>query len=167
MPCHDAKTRSSGLSVLTKADLLAGGARRGPAVVPGDPESSALIKMLYGQISPQMPFGQDPLPPERINQIAAWVRGLKPEAVSLAVSEKWWAFQPVKRTEAPAVKNSSWARNDIDRFVLQKLEAKGLAPSPESPKQILLRRAFFDLVGDAAHTRRSDGFSERQSARCL
>jgi Planctomycete cytochrome C len=107
MPCHDAKTRSSGLSVLTKADLLAGGARRGPAVVPGDPESSALIKMLYGQISPQMPFGQDPLPPERINQIAAWVRGLQPEAVSLAGSEKWWAFQPVKRTEAPAVKNSS------------------------------------------------------------
>ncbi len=147
MPCHDAKTRSSGLSVLTKADLLAGGARRGPAVVPGDPESSALIKMLYGQISPQMPFGQDPLPAERINQIAAWVRGLKPEAVSQAVNEKWWAFQPVKRTEAPAVKNSSWARNDIDRFVLQKLEAKGLAPSPESPKQILLRRAFFDLVG--------------------
>src|SRR4029453_7205112 len=71
MPCHDAKTRSSGLSVLTKEDLLAGGARRGPAVVPGDPESSALIKMLYGQISPQMPFGQDPLPPEWINQIAA------------------------------------------------------------------------------------------------
>jgi hypothetical protein len=147
MPCHDARTRSSGLSVLTKADLLAGGARRGPAVVTGNPESSVLIKMLYGQLSPQMPFGQDPLPPERINQIAAWIRGLKPEAVGQAGSEKWWAFQPVKRTDPPAIKNSSWVRNDIDRFVLQKLEAKGLAPSSESPRQILLRRAFFDLVG--------------------
>src|SRR6185312_6744127 len=60
---------------------------------------------------------------------------------------RYWAFQPVHETAPPAVKNSSWAVNAIDAFVGQKLEAKGLAPSPKADRITLLRRVTFDLIG--------------------
>jgi hypothetical protein len=61
--------------------------------------------------------------------------------------KKYWAFQPVKRVAAPAVKDAGWARGEVDRFVLAKLEEKGLRPAPEADKASLLRRAFYDLTG--------------------
>src|SRR5438093_3531017 len=54
VPCHDGKTRTSGFSVATKAELLAGGARRGASIQPGKPEESVLIKVLRGQLEPRM-----------------------------------------------------------------------------------------------------------------
>ena len=58
-----------------------------------------------------------------------------------------WAFKPARRPAQPNVKNSSWARNPVDRFVLAKLEAEGLAPSPEADRRTLIRRLSFDLTG--------------------
>ncbi len=60
---------------------------------------------------------------------------------------KYWAFQPVRRVETPAVKQAAWVRNPIDAFILAKLEAKELAPSPEADKITLIRRVTFDLTG--------------------
>jgi hypothetical protein len=60
---------------------------------------------------------------------------------------RYWAFQPVKRSAVPAAANRSWVRNPIDAFVLQKLEGKGIAPSAEASREVLLRRAFLDLTG--------------------
>src|SRR5436309_644962 len=59
----------------------------------------------------------------------------------------YWAFQPVRRPEAPAVKLRGWARYPIDSFILAKLEAADLRPSPEADKIALLRRVTFDLTG--------------------
>ena len=60
---------------------------------------------------------------------------------------KWWAFQPLKRLAPPKVKNATWPVNPIDSFILAKLEAKGLKPSPTEEKRTLVRRAYVDLVG--------------------
>ncbi|MBI3416836.1 MAG: DUF1553 domain-containing protein [Verrucomicrobia bacterium] len=73
---------------------------------------------------------------------------LKPPALKVSPEQKsWWAFQAVKKTSLPAVKNSSWIRSPIDAFVLTKLEARGLRPAPTADKRTLLRRLHFDLTG--------------------
>ena len=58
-----------------------------------------------------------------------------------------WSYQPVKRPAPPKVKNAGWVRNDIDRFVLARLEKEGLQPSPEADPRTLIRRLSFDLTG--------------------
>src|SRR6266704_5359214 len=64
-----------------------------------------------------------------------------------ARQRNYWAFQPVRRSETPAVKRQDWVRNPIDSFILAKLEAKDLGPSPEAGKIELIRRVTFDLIG--------------------
>ena len=62
-------------------------------------------------------------------------------------SKQHWAFQPVKHQKLPDVKDEAWALNPIDRFILAKLEAKGLDPNPSAKPAQLLRRAHLDLIG--------------------
>ncbi|MGH7970609.1 MAG: PSD1 and planctomycete cytochrome C domain-containing protein [Limisphaerales bacterium] len=64
-----------------------------------------------------------------------------------AVYQKHWAFEAPVRPEAPAVKDAKWPRNDIDRFILARLEAKQLEPSPEASRETLIRRVTLDLTG--------------------
>ena len=71
----------------------------------------------------------------------------KPKDRFTARQRNYWAFQPVRRAEAPPVRQASWVRNPIDAFILSKLESKDLAPSPEADRITLLRRVFFDLIG--------------------
>src|SRR5437879_6578161 len=61
--------------------------------------------------------------------------------------ERHWSFTPPQRPALPAVRNTTWARNPIDRFVLARLEKEGLKPSPEAGRATLLRRLTFDLTG--------------------
>ncbi len=61
--------------------------------------------------------------------------------------EPFWSFQPPKRPALPMVKQSGWARNPIDNFILARLEREGLHPSPEADRRILIRRVYFDLTG--------------------
>jgi hypothetical protein len=68
------------------------------------------------------------------------------KGMSLEDGRKWWAFQPLKRS-TPKVKNTAWVANPIDAFILEKLEAKSLTPSPTEDKRTLVRRAYVDLVG--------------------
>ena len=56
-----------------------------------------------------------------------------------------WSFQPVKKPSLPAVRNAHWIRNGIDQFVLHRLEAEGLVPSPEADRATLIRRVSLDL----------------------
>ena len=66
---------------------------------------------------------------------------------SLEEGRKHWAFQPLRRIESPAVRDAAWPRNDVDRFILAALEAKGLKPSPEADRRTLIRRVTVDLIG--------------------
>lgn len=58
-----------------------------------------------------------------------------------------WAFEPVRTVRPPAPANAGWCRNEIDRFVLQSLEAHGHTPAPEAPPRALFRRLCLDLTG--------------------
>ncbi len=58
-----------------------------------------------------------------------------------------WAFQPIKRTVSPTVRNSLWVNNGIDAFILAKLEQRGFSPAPSADRATLLRRLSFDLIG--------------------
>ena len=66
---------------------------------------------------------------------------------SIEAGRQHWAFQPLSATKPPAVKNTAWPKNDLDRFILAKLEANGLQPSPEANPATLIRRVTLDLTG--------------------
>ena len=89
------------------------------------------------------------------------------KGMSLEDGRKWWAFQPLKRVPPPKVKNAAWTVNPIDSFILEKLEAKGLKPSPAEEKRTLARRAYVDLVGYKPTYRGSGSIRQRYLARCL
>src|SRR6185369_16297704 len=75
-----------------------------------------------------------------------------------------WAFQPIKRGDLPAVKNSAWVRNDVDQFILAKLEAAGLSPTPAVDRVTLIRRVTFDLTGLPPSPAEVDAFVSDKSA---
>jgi len=144
--CHSAKSRTSGYSVETRESALAGGGKFGAAVVPGHPESSVLIKMLKGEISPAMPYGQ-PLGAAEIARVENWVKGLSADSVKGGPAEWRWPFEKPVRRPPPAVRDAAWVRNAVDAFILARLEVAGLRPAPEASRRTLARRLYFDLVG--------------------
>ncbi len=99
-----------------------------------------------------MPPKGDPLTEDQVALLRAWIdQGANwPENLAGAgerVRSEHWAFQPVERAEVPAVTNAAWVRNPIDAFILKRLEAEGIAPSPEADRITLLRRLCLDLTG--------------------
>ena len=146
--CHNGDLKTAGLSLASRADALAGGSR-GPAVVPGQPEDSVLLAAIQRSGDLRMP-PTGPLAPAEVEAFRRWIRegavwgeagGGPAPAASL------WAFRPVERPEPPAVERERWPRNPIDGFVLAKLEAAGLEPSPEADRRTLIRRVTLDLTG--------------------
>jgi hypothetical protein len=143
---------------------LTGGAQHGTPVQPGNPDSSVLIQILRGQRKPQMPLGRPPLSAEKIGIIANWIKELPPtQPPESPQAGKWWAFQPLRNINPPAVKNRAWVQNPIDSFVLQKLEEKGISPSPEATRQVLVRRLYFDLIGLPPTPTETDAFLQDKS----
>jgi hypothetical protein len=78
-----------------------------------------------------------------------------------------WAFQAVRKVEPPKVRNKSWPRGDIDRFILAKLEEKRLTPSRDADKRVLLRRLSFDLTGLAPSADEVDAFQRDASSAAI
>jgi hypothetical protein len=114
------------------------------AILPGRAKDSLVIqRALSKEKSAQMPPPDSGLPrltPEQIKLLSDWIN-------QGGRYEKHWALVPPKTTELPTVKDLKWVRNDIDRFVLAKLEEKGLKPAPEADRSTLLRRATLALTG--------------------
>jgi hypothetical protein len=161
--CHGLRRQEGGLDLRTRVSMLAGG-QSGPAIVPGKPEESLLIsKVKSGAMPPvqmMLEVSVRPITAGEIGLIADWigqgapevpddpdVPGKEPDTLVTDKDRKWWSFQPPRRPAVPAVKHSSSVRNPIDAFILEKLEGKGLALSPEADRQTLIRRAYFDLIG--------------------
>lgn len=152
--CHGAQKQSSGLRLDSRESILTGG-ENGPAIVPGDAEKSLLIQAVrYAHEDIKMPpKGKLADPP--IEALAAWVKMGAPWAKGPIASEdakakatlKHWAFQPIRAVTPSPVKDSRWGTSPIDAFVLAKLEASGMAPSPRVDRRTLIRRATFDLTG--------------------
>jgi mono/diheme cytochrome c family protein len=157
--CHGAKKQKRGLRLDSLAAMLEGG-DTGPAILPGHPEKSLLVKAINHDGDLKMPSKTKQLPRDQIDALTQWIKMGAPWPGSdqpaptrkgeFQISDKdrsHWAFQPVKRPAIPAVKNKSWARNPIDVFLLSKLEAKGLLPASPASKQELTRRLYYDVTG--------------------
>lgn len=150
--CHSstAKPPQGGLR-LDSASALRQGGNSGPPIRPGDLEHSLLLRAIrHTDKSLKMPPGQ-PLPNEVVVDFERWIRDGAPmpagEPVKTTEVRSLWSLAKPQAMPAPAVRNDRWARNEIDRFILNRIEGKGLTPSPEADKRILIRRATFDLLG--------------------
>jgi mono/diheme cytochrome c family protein len=158
--CHSANTNSKGgLRVDDRNGMIHGGGR-GPALVPGHPEKSLLIDAVkHSHKNVKMPPNKH-LTAQEIADLTRWVKDgaawPKIDAVELPnkyklryakLRKEHWAFQPVLEAKVPAVKDQAWARDDIDRFVLAKVEEKDLQPVRDADRIALIRRVTFDLTG--------------------
>ncbi|HET9372118.1 MAG TPA: PSD1 and planctomycete cytochrome C domain-containing protein [Vicinamibacterales bacterium] len=158
--CH-AEAATAGLRLDSLDGLLKGG-KSGPALVPGDPDASLLIKAIrHAAGAPKMPSGAPKLKDADISSLVEWVRagaqwpaptmGAAPagprEKTITAEQRAFWSFQPIRTVEVPAVQDTAWPKNDIDRFVLARLEREGLKPVAAADKLTLLRRTTMDLTG--------------------
>src|SRR6185503_6917707 len=155
--CHT-DSQLGGLRLDSREAMLKGG-KSGPAIIPGDPEKSLLLTAVRQSGALKMPKGGK-LPPDQIEAIAQWIRtgAVWPESTKPPVPSKgemivdparraFWSFQPLHPTPAPTVKTIRWPRNEIDRFILSRLEKEGLAPVGPADRRTLLRRATLDLIG--------------------
>ena len=140
--CHgpDEKAREVDLRLDTR-DGLFSQRDNGTPIVPDDAEAS----LLYERISSddpewRMPYGKKPLSRIKIALLKRWIQ----EGASW---DQHWSFRPLTKPQPPAVKDQEWVRNDIDRFILNTLEAKGLESSTEADRRTLIRRVAFDLAG--------------------
>ncbi|MCZ6793154.1 MAG: DUF1549 domain-containing protein, partial [Planctomycetota bacterium] len=160
--CHSrtAKRLRGGLLVDSRAGLLEGG-DSGPAIVPGKPEESRLIRAVsYEDEDLQMP-PKGKLPKGAIADLVAWVRrgGPYPRVdasrgrveksppADLEKARRFWAFRPVVEPPLPPVEDADWCRSPLDRFVLSGLDEAGLRPAPPATRRAFVRRATFDLTG--------------------
>lgn len=153
--CHSAEAKDveGGLLLDSRAGVIRGG-DSGPAVVPGDANASLLIQAVrYGEDSSQMPPAGK-LPQDVIADLEHWVAiglpdprsGAAPETAPSSASSHW-AFQPPQTVPLPAIARSTWPSNELDYFVLARLEANGIQPSPEANRATLIRRLYFNLLG--------------------
>ena len=142
--CHNTLTHTSGFDLEATNTLFKGGSKFGPKViVPGNAKASALVAYLRGLKQPRMPLNGETTPEPQLNLIETWVnQGAKIDTVKAA-----WPYTPPVPHSVPTVKNAAWVRTPIDYFVLAKMEAKGLKPSPPASKIALLRRVYADLIG--------------------
>ena len=161
--CHSAaaeKGIKGGLSLDSREATLKGG-DSGPAVVPGAPDASRLVRAVrWKDDKLQMP-PKKALAPEQVALLEEWVKMGAPDprvgaaaaaaapatAVPLEEAKKFWSYQPLQDHAVPPVRNPAWPAGPVDCFVLAKLEEKGLAPAPPADKRTLIRRATFDLTG--------------------
>src|SRR5207248_2096334 len=155
--CHTS-SRMGGLEMKSREALVTGG-KSGPAVVPGDPDSSLLIQAVRQTHAKLKMPPQGRLSDAEINDLAAWVKSgaawgdpapATPSKTEYAIrpeQREFWSFKQPVKPELPDVQDHKWPKSPIDRFILAKLEAKGLKPVRDADRTDLIRRAYFDLIG--------------------
>jgi hypothetical protein len=161
--CHGLRRQEAGLDLHTRAAMLRGG-KSGPAIVPGKPEESLVLKKIRAEEMPPrqrlVEASVKPMEATETELLARWIAlgapevAIEPDVATTTpdplVTDKdrdFWAFQPPQPVAVPSVKHRGLVRNPIDAFVLQKLEAQGLTLAPEADRATLLRRACLDLTG--------------------
>jgi len=144
--CHgpDEKQRKAKLRLDRHEDALKATKSGDYAIVPGDTKKSMLVERILSQDEDEVmppPKSKKKLNQQQKDLLARWI----------AEGAPWpshWSFEAPKRPALPEVKNKGWVRNEIDRFILARLEREKLKPSPEAEKTTLVRRAALDLTGD-------------------
>ena len=159
LKCHGGDKIRGDLDLSTRVGLLKGG-EEGPSVVPGKAVSSLLYRLISHSHKPYMPAKADKLSESSIKKIVDWInlgapydKPLTEKSVAgkgMQVTEndrKFWSFVPLNKPLVPRVKNTDWSANEIDHFILRKLENKKLQPNGSAAKRVLIRRLYFDLIG--------------------
>jgi len=176
LTCHSADHEINGGLRLDLRDGWAQGGDSGPAIVPGEPERSLLVRALRWEAgAPQMP-PDGKLAPAEIERVEAWVRrgahdprggsiGPRPrllpgatEGMTAEEGRRFWSLAPLADPTPPEVADPAWNRAPIDRFIRARLDAAGLRPQAEAAPEVLVRRMSEDLVGLPPTPEESDAF---------
>ncbi|HRI60463.1 MAG TPA: DUF1553 domain-containing protein [Saprospiraceae bacterium] len=159
--CHGGVKQKAGFSLMTREDALTATESGKPAIVPGNPGASELIRRIESHDPEErMPFHKEALSGEEISILKQWIK----EGAEWGLH---WAYQPVQQPEVPKPsrrffgllppEKNDRVQNDLDWFILDRLQKEGLQPSPEADKATLLRRVSLDLIGMPA----PDSLAER------
>ena len=165
--CHGEKKQWGGLRLDSRESLLRGG-ESGAAIVPGKPDTSLLISAIR-QTDDDLRMPQDDKLTERqIAELVRWVEMGAPFPMKVGAAERTrdpnhWAFQPPAEPPVPTVVNSAWPQSALDQFILAKLEAAGLSPSPQADRRTLIRRVTFDVIGLPPTSEEIDAFLADES----
>jgi hypothetical protein len=185
--CHsEEKGKNKGELTLDTRDGIRAGGDRGPAVVPGKPDDSILINAIrqVGQLHMPPDSRGGMLPDDVIANFEKWVKdgaadprdsakivsaqAAKPEKVYDWQKERdYWAFQKPRAIPPPSVANADWPKTEVDRFVLAKLEEKGLKPVGDADKRTLIRRVYYDLIGLPPTPEQVEVFAKDASPKAL
>ncbi len=182
--CHGETLQMAKLNLQSSEAMLKGG-EKGPAVVPGNAESSRLYRRVAGLEQPRMPMAPlAALTPAEIETLKNWIdSGAKLGAEGLKKEDKpagakygdytertitkedreWWAFRKTVRHPVPQVSDARWSVNPIDAFVKKTLDSKGLAPAPQADRNTLVRRVYLDLIGLLPKPEEVDAFVQDRS----
>jgi cytochrome c553 len=162
--CHNPTRKKAELDLTAREGALRGGSK-GPALVPGDPEASLLTALIEHKRTPHMPLREDKLADRDVQALRAWIAAGAEYARPLTVpasaahaaepgelqvtdaDRAFWSFAPLAAAAAPDIENPARARNDVDRFWLAALDARGLEPSAPADRRTLLRRLHLTLLG--------------------
>ena len=138
--CHGGVKRKAGFSLLFESEALANTESGKPAIIPGKPDQSELIRRItLNDPEERMPYKHEPLSSKEIDILRKWIK-------QGATWGEHWAYIPVKKVELPA-SESAWIKNGIDRFIFQKVEKEKITPAAEADKATLLRRVSLDITG--------------------
>ncbi len=174
--CHGGEKQEAGLD-LRRRFLMQKGGDSGTALLAGNPDESLLIQKVEANEMP--PAEEGPLDASQKSLLRKWVAGgaalLAKEEMPLDESEQssriteadrsFWSFQSPQRPPVPEVTSADFAvKNPVDAFLLARMQEKGLSFNPEAPKEVLLRRMTFDLIGLPPTTEELDSFLADDSA---
>jgi mono/diheme cytochrome c family protein len=162
LSCHGGDSLEGEFNLATREDLMKGG-EKGAAVIPGKAGESRLYRMITHVEQPHMPYDEEKLADDEIAAIAKWIDMEapydKPLVEGTVELKDWtertiqdgardfWAFRPLKVSQPPQTENADWCQTDIDRFVLHTLEQQAINPNDMAERRVLIRRAFFGLIG--------------------
>ena len=151
--CHGGVKKASGFSLLFRHEAVAPAKSGKPAIIPGDADASEMIRRLtLTDPDERMPLDHPALKPDEIDLLRKWIDQ----------GAEWgdhWAYKTVEKPDVPKIgtfwsrlgiaesDEASWAKNEIDNFVVDKLKQDGLIPSPEADRVTLIRRVSLDLTG--------------------
>ncbi|MBX3443240.1 MAG: DUF1553 domain-containing protein [Planctomyces sp.] len=156
--CHSegASGIKGGLTLDTRAGWARGGESGEPAIVPGRPDDSPLLRFIrHAEPGMEMPPDQPRLPDDVIAAFATWIeRGAPDPRIGDAAEVRradlsWWSLQPLSQAEPPETPGlpAHWSSSPIDQFVFAKLHEAGLTPNAPADRRKLIRRATYDLTG--------------------
>ncbi len=148
--CHGGTKTCGELRIDSRETLLKGG-ESGPAIVPGQPEESLLIRAIQRQedVSAMPPEKEQALRPAQVADFVAWIKAgaVWPAKTAKFEAAKHWAFEPLCTVTPPSVRDGAWVTSDVDTYIRSRQETAGVVPAPPADKRSLLRRITFDLTG--------------------